>query len=117
MNQDQVNESEANVSSERTESPRPAQEKQWRRVIVFLEVDGTSDQANVIRDAIGEAIDDEFLGAVVTDVIQANRIERVDWRVSGERWERGNFYEDEDESQSASAGRGDNNATADVSGV
>ena len=58
-----------------------------RRVLVTLTIEGSDGDAQAIQDAIGEAINDEFLGAIVSDVVQARQIANVDWVVKGERWQ------------------------------
>lgn len=69
--------------------------KQRRRVIVLLEIDGTYEQAQAVQDAIGKAVDDDFLGAIVTRVISEHEIPHVWWEVKGERWESPIFVENE----------------------
>lgn len=62
--------------------------KQLRRVAIYLTTNGTHDQANQIRDAIGEKLDEEFL----EPIISAKMLElgmtsnECIWEVKGERW-------------------------------
>src|SRR5438045_1237645 len=55
--------------------------EQKRRVIITLTVTGSYGDAQAIQDAVGEAIDDELLGAIVTDVVNQREIANVDWIV------------------------------------
>ena len=59
---------------------------QHRRVIIDLEVRGTPEQADAVRDAVGLATNDEHLSKIVTPIAHSEEIEHVKWTVRGERW-------------------------------
>jgi hypothetical protein len=57
-----------------------------RYLEISLTVDGTTEQADTVRNAIGLAISDKFLGDTVTPLIHSENIARVNWEVRGYRW-------------------------------
>lgn len=60
---------------------------QKRRVVIYLEVDGSAEDATRLRDVAGCALDGEFIGAIITDIVQERKIKDVKWEVHGESLE------------------------------
>ncbi len=58
-----------------------------RRIVVTLEINGSAEDAQAIQDAVGEAIDDEFISAVILSYSNRPLLRDVKWTVKGERWE------------------------------
>ena len=64
----------------------PPHSPEIRRVVIEIKVNGSHDDANAVRDAIGESITDEMLMPVVMGVVENRGIESAFWEVIGERW-------------------------------
>ena len=49
-------------------------------------LNGSFGDAQEAQDVVGEAIDDEFLGAILTELAESRSLD-ITWTVRGERWQ------------------------------
>jgi hypothetical protein len=62
-------------------------EPERRRVVIEISCEGTPDDADAIRDAIGESLDDDHLMPVVMEVMERRGMQgNTLWDVRGDRW-------------------------------
>ena len=57
-----------------------------RRVVVDIRVMGTDDDADAVRDKLGQSLTDEIIMPEVVEVMESRGIEGVKWEVRGESW-------------------------------
>lgn len=58
----------------------------YRRLVIDFEIDGSVCQADLVRDAVGRAADNEWLGNIIEPLVESEKIKNVKWTVRGCRW-------------------------------